>query len=129
MLVKKIPLTKLFFNEFDDLFDETNDFFPLNDIIENDEMYSIELMLPAFTKEDINITIEKDNLIIEGERKKDEKIIYNIRESPFGKFKKRFSLPDDINNELINAEFKNGVLRIKIPKEKEKSIRKTISIK
>jgi HSP20 family protein len=98
------------------------------DIIENDNEYIIEFMLPGFKKENISIDINGNMLTIEGERKVDENTQYNYRGSFYGNIKQSFTLPDDANINNINASHDNGILSIFISKEKNKSSNKKIKI-
>ncbi len=95
------------------------DFVPRVNTREGDDAYYIEVDLPGVKKEDININVDNDTLTISGERKvsdehKDDNF-YKI-ESVYGKFERSFSLPEDVDTDKIEAEHKNGVLEIKIPK-------------
>ena len=121
-----------FFNDWS-IFDETpakglSHYVPLGDVIETDESFKLEIMLPGFDKKEINMKIEEDSLIITAERKKTEEK-YNRIESRFGSFKKSYSLPNYVDTEKINAKYVNGVLNIEIPKIEEKSNVKLIEIK
>ena len=129
MLLKKYnPLDNSivkFSDLFDDIFNDTYSAYePLSDIIENDNEYIIETMLPGFSKKDVEIKIENNKLIIEGERKLDENINFNKRRSFYGKFKKEYYLPDHIKDKDIKAKFKDGVLKLEIPKNVTKVMKK-----
>jgi len=108
-------------------------FIPTVNTREGDDAYYIEVDLPGVKKEDINIDVNEDVLTISGERKvkeeqKDDKF-YKV-ESVYGKFERSFTLPEDVDSEKIEAEFKNGVLEIKIPKvQKVEKTPKKIEIK
>jgi len=86
---------------------------------EGEFAYHVEVDLPGIKKEDIDIKIEENTLVISGERKVKEEIkeenYYKI-ESSFGTFSRSFSLPDEVDLENIHAESDNGVLEITIPK-------------
>lgn len=122
---------------FDNFF--TDDFFNWNvpannpaidyDIVENDEKYVLDLMLPGFKKGDVSIDVDDNVLTIEGERNAQEETIYNRKGSFYGKFKKSFTLPDNVLADEINASFKLGILSLDIPKTKESKLCKTIEIK
>ena len=96
--------------------------------------YHIEVDLPGMSKEDINISVEDNNLIISGERKIKEEIkeenYYKI-ESSFGSFSRSFSLPEDVDIENIHAQSEDGVLEIVVPKLEKEEVEKVkkISIK
>ena len=123
---------------FDDIFDEV--MAPMApkqesmkcDIYEKDNKYHIEMDVPGFTKDDIKIEVNKDSLIItaEKEEKHDEKDgkKYIHRERRYGKYQRSFYL-QDLDSDSIDAEFKDGVLKIVIPKMEEKESKKYIEIK
>lgn len=99
------------------------------DVIENDEKYDLDLMLPGFKKENINILVEEDSLIIKGERKENENKKFNRKGSFFGDFEKSFYLPDNILEDKISASFNDGILTITIPKDDKGELSKIIEIK
>ncbi len=94
-------------------------FVPAVNTREGDDAYYIEVELPGVKKEDINIDIDENTLTISGERKIKEEhkedTFYKV-ESYYGKFERSFALPEDVDVDKIEAEFKDGVLEIKIPK-------------
>jgi len=108
-------------------------FVPTVNTREGDDAYYIEVDLPGVKKEDINIDVDDNTLTISGERKIKEEHkednFYKV-ESVYGKFERAFSLPEDVDTEKIEAEHKNGVLEIKIPKvQKVEKTPKKIEIK
>jgi len=109
-----------FISIFDELFDETHDITsrkcPAHDVIENDDEFIVEMELAGVKKEDISIDTEKGFLTIDAERKRDEKLKYNRKESYVGKYKRSFILPDDVDADGIKAELSDGILTICIPK-------------
>ena len=103
---------------------------PTTDMMETDEAYLIEVDLPGLTKKDIQINAHDNVLSIEGERKretKEEHPGYLRNERYFGSFKRSIMLPASVMADKIKATFKDGVLRINVPKA-EKSKRKTVPI-
>ena len=86
-----------------------------------EDAYYIEVDLPGVDKKDIDIDIQDNTLVISGERKlKDESKddeYYKI-ESVYGKFERRFTLPEDADVAKIDAKSVDGVLEVKIPKKK-----------
>lgn len=96
---------------------------------EGDFAYHIDVDLPGIEKDNIQIGIDNGVLTISGERKtKDEtkeEDYYKV-ESSFGKFERKFSLPEDVDVENIHAESSNGVLEITVPKlaNQEEQVRK-----
>ncbi len=95
-------------------------FIPAVNTREADDAYYIEVELPGVKKEDINIDIDENTLTISGERKIKEEhkddTFYKV-ESYYGKFERSFALPEDADPEHIEAEFKDGILEIRIPKK------------
>ena len=123
-----------FFNDGWSFFDncclpekELKHFSPLGDVIETDDAFNVELMMPGFDKKEISMDIEENNLTIKAERKKTDKK-YNKVESHFGSFRKSYTLPDYVDKEGIGAKYKNGVLSISVPKVKEKVSKKVVVI-
>jgi len=107
------------------------DWAPLVDITEDDKEYLIKADLPEVKKEEVKVTVEDGALSIRGERKfeKEEKgKKYHRIERAYGSFLRSFSLPDDANASKVNAEFKDGVLKVHLPKG-EKAKAKDIEVK
>lgn len=104
---------------------------PLVDITEDDKEYLIKAELPEVKKEDVKLTAHDDVLTITGERKyekeeKDKK--YHRVERAYGSFERSFTLPEDADAGKIAAEFKDGVLKVHLPKS-EKAKPKSIEVK
>jgi len=108
-------------------------FIPKVNSREEDNAYYVEVDLPGMKKEDINIELIGNQLVISGERKLKNELkeddYYRI-ETSIGKFQRVFNLPEDADAENIEATTKNGVLEISIPKvQEEKEDKKKITIK
>ena len=92
----------------------------------------MDVDLPGVKKRILKVDINKGVLTISGERKVKEEVkeedYYKV-ETYFGKFSRSFTLPDNADIENIEASSENGVLEVIIPKLKEDSARKTITIK
>jgi HSP20 family protein len=109
----------------------TAEWAPLVDITEDDKEYVIKAELPEVKKEDVKVTVENGRLSISGERRiekeqKDRK--YHRLERSYGSFLRSFTLPEAASAEKVVAEFKDGVLRVHLPKE-EKARPKSIDVK
>jgi HSP20 family protein len=92
---------------------------PLVDIIEDNKEYLVKAELPEVKKEDVHVSVENGTLTIRGERKyekeqKDKR--YHRLERGYGSFVRSFVLPDIADAAKVSAEFKDGVLRIHLPK-------------
>ncbi len=101
--------------------------YPTVDIYDNDENIVITAELPGIDKKDIVIDVKDGVLTLKGERSfenevKDEK--YYCRERTFGKFERVFRLPADVDPEKISADYKDGILKIDIPKPEEQKPKK-----
>ena len=82
----------------------------------------IKAELPGVDKKDITIDLKDRRLTLSGERNYDNEVKeenYYRRERSYGKFQRSFSLPADVDSDRITAEFKNGVLRVEVPKPEE----------
>jgi len=104
---------------------------PLVDISEDDKEYLIKAELPEMKKEDIKLTVHEDVLTITGERKyeKEEKgKKYHRVERAYGSFMRSFTLPDDADASKIAADYKDGLLKVRLPKS-EKAKPKAIEVK
>lgn len=94
---------------------------PSVDISENKDNYTLRFEIPGMAKEDVKIWIEKDMLMVSGEKKqeleKDE--VRHLGERRFGKFERSFWIPQDADREKVKAEFDNGLLTVTVPKAAE----------
>ena len=95
------------------------DWLPAMDVEETDGEYLIKADLPAIRREDVKVGVTDGVLTIEGERKqeKEEKNRkFHKVERSFGKFVRRMSVPTDVDQSKIEAEVKDGLLRVRLPK-------------
>ena len=107
------------------------DWAPSVDISETDGEYQIKAEIPDVKKDDVKVTLEDGVLTIQGERKheKEEKgKKYHRVERSYGSFVRSFTLPDLVDEEKVKAEFKDGVLNLRLPKS-EKAKPKAIEVK
>lgn len=106
---------------------------PPVDIYETENELVLKADLPDVNERDLDVQVENNMLTIRGERKFDQQIKednYLRIERTYGSFSRSFSLPSTINSEAIKAEYKNGVLRIELPKRAEskpKQVKITVS--
>jgi len=95
---------------------------PSVDIYEDQNSITLEADLPGLKPGEFNLSIENYRLTLSGERKfENEKKGDNWRrvERSYGSFTRAFSLPSTVNVDAVNAEFKDGVLRVTLPKKEE----------
>ena len=101
------------------------------DIYEKDNKYFIEMDIPGFRKEDIKVNLDNNYLTISAEKKvdnEDKSKKYIRRERAYSKFERSFYL-NNADEEKIDAEYKNGILNIIVPKIDENRTKKYIEIK
>jgi HSP20 family protein len=108
------------------------DFRPNINTRETEDTYDIEVELPGVKKENVDIQVDGNILTISGERNvrdevKDED--YHKIESRYGLFSRSFTLPEKVDVSNIEAEFKDGILEVAIPKLKIDTSSKKIEIK
>ncbi len=117
------------FNEFETLpnhFEKA--FLPSTDVCETDTEYEVSLAVAGLNKSDFNVKVDDNVLIVSGERKKTDKK-YNLKETRYGKFVRRFELPNEVNIDGITATYVDGILTVKVPKDSTKTKSKLIEIK
>jgi len=139
-LVRYNPINELAFwgNSFNDFFNDSffktktdEPWYPAVDILNEKEAVVLNMELPGIKKEDISVNIEDRVLTIKGERKfesEEKKDRYFRKERSYGSFKRSFSLSDDVLIDDVNAEFKDGVLKLTLKKDNTKEEVKQITI-
>jgi HSP20 family protein len=92
---------------------------PAVDVEETDKEYLIKADLPDVKKDDVKIQLLDGMLTIEGERQQEKeekgKTFHKI-EREYGRFLRRFGVPSEVDANQVQAEFKNGVLQVHLPK-------------
>ncbi|MDQ2077582.1 Hsp20/alpha crystallin family protein [Marinimicrobium sp. ABcell2] len=100
-------------------------FTPRVDVTEHKKNYEINAELPGIEKKDIEVTLENGILTIQAESRQEEKQEEEGRlirqERRYGKFVRSFNLGTDVKEKDIKAEFKDGVLKLRVPKVEEKA--------
>jgi HSP20 family protein len=107
------------------------DWSPTVDVIETPEEFLIKAELPEVKKDDVSVSVDGGVLRIQGERKheKDERgKRYHRVERSYGSFLRSFTLPDNVDETQVQAEFKDGVLNVRLRKV-EKAKPKSIEVK
>lgn len=114
-------LVESFFNN-DVLTQEFAQHVPAANLIEEDNKYHLELSAPGFDKSDFKIGLQDQTLSISVEHKivsEDKDKRYSRKEFNYGSFKRNFYLPQEINEEGIEAKYESGILKLVIPKRNE----------
>ncbi len=92
---------------------------PAVDIVESPDAYTLTADLPGLTRSDVNLTVEDGVLTLTGERKSEHsesKEFGHRYERAHGKFSRSFELGTGVDTGKIKAEFKNGLLKVNLPK-------------
>jgi HSP20 family protein len=100
---------------------------PSVDIYESNNELVLEAELPGLKREDFDLSLENNVLTLRGERKfekRDEGDNYHRVERAYGSFTRSFTLPQTVQGEQAVAEFKDGVLRVTLPKREEVKARR-----
>ncbi len=95
---------------------------PEVDIHETQDALVLEADLPGLEEKDLDIRVENNMLTIRGERKFEKKVNeenYLRVERSYGSFCRSFSLPHTVNTEQVQADYRNGVLTVRLPKREE----------
>ena len=96
---------------------------PAVDIYDHDEKIVVKAELPGVDKKDIHVDVKDGILSLKGERSYENEVEeekYHRKERAFGKFQRSFALPEGLDPEKIDANYKDGILKIEIPKSEEK---------
>lgn len=105
---------------------------PAIDVHEDDDRYVVTAELAGVRKDDIHLEVEHNVLTIRGEKRVEEEVGRNRQrrwtERAYGAFQRSFTLPTDADADRMEAEFREGVLTVRIPKS-EAAKPRTISIK
>jgi HSP20 family protein len=143
------PFGEPLFREMEEMSDRLNRFFgpfarpyekealkvaewaPVVDIQETETEYLVKAELPEIEKQDVKVTVENGILTIQGERKQEKeekgKKFHRIERS-YGTFLRTFTVPEEVEATKVTADFKDGVLRVHLPKT-EKPRTKAIEVK
>jgi HSP20 family protein len=100
---------------------------PAVDIYDQDDKVVIKAELPGLDKKDIHVDLKDRVLTLKGERSHESEVKeeeFYRKERAYGKFERAFTLPAGLDPEKISADFKDGVLKIEIPKPEEEKPRK-----
>jgi HSP20 family protein len=108
------------------------DWIPSVDINEHDDSFQLHVDVPGVDPKDVEITLDNGVLTISGERQwvkeeNDESMVRRRTERSYGRFYRRFILPDTVDAENVKASNRHGVLEIMIPKQ-AKSLPRRIKV-
>lgn len=92
---------------------------PKVDMAENDDEVVVTADLPGLEEKDVNVSLDGDLLTISGarrEEREDRKRSYHLIERSYGEFHRTLQMPAGVNKDKVKAAFKNGVLKVTLPK-------------
>ena len=95
---------------------------PAADVTETDKVYEITAELPGIDQKNIEVNVADGGITIKGEKKEEteeKKKDYYVSERRYGSFERYFGLPEGVDADKIEATFKNGVLKVTLPKTAE----------
>jgi len=107
-------------------------FFPHADVVEDENQVQVTIELPGVDEKDLHVSLSHDVLTIRGEKKEEreqkDKNYYRMERS-YGSFERSIPLPGSVDEDKIDATFKQGVLIITLPKVASKKESKKITVK
>lgn len=95
---------------------------PVSDVHETPEAWVLSLELPGLAQENIDLRLDGEELIVEGEREMEhngEEEQFHRVESSYGKFSRRFALPSTVDRGSVQATYRNGLLVIKLARKSD----------
>ncbi|MDH3711326.1 MAG: Hsp20/alpha crystallin family protein [Cyclobacteriaceae bacterium] len=121
---------------FNDTFDTSMgsrdySYLPEVDIVETEKTFELELAAPGMKKDDFTIDFNDGKLTISGERKfekENKDVNYHTRETRYGAFSRSFYLPENVDDSKIKAAYEDGILKVVIPKDEKKELKRTIKV-
>tara|TARA_B100000927_G_C16453458_1_gene464824 strand:+ start:127 stop:549 length:423 start_codon:yes stop_codon:yes gene_type:complete len=113
-------MNEFFNDDFGLNFFNRNNSVPSVNSIENNDSFEIDLAVPGMKKEDFSIELNDKILVISSESSNNiENDNMRLNEFNFSSFQRSFRVPDSVDQDKIKANYKNGILKIKLPKRKE----------
>ncbi len=100
---------------------------PAVDIYETEQSVIVKAELPGIDPKDVEVTVHEGTLYLKGERKYEKEVKeehYHHVERAYGSFARSFELPASINEDKVEADFKDGVLTLTMPKREEAKAKK-----
>jgi HSP20 family protein len=92
---------------------------PLADVYETAESFVVQIEVPGIEEEDIEVHVDGDTVVIRGQRQPVSRTrpdSFHRMERSYGSFSRSFQLPEDVDPDRVTARFKDGLLRVELPK-------------
>lgn len=112
--------------ELPQIFGRENKLMPDFDVAETEKAYTITGEIPGIEAKDLEVTLSDNTLTIRGEKKREEEEKnehFHRIEREYGSFSRGFRLPENVKTEALKADYKDGVLKITLPKSEVKTKR------
>lgn len=93
---------------------------PLVNIVEEEKEFVVDMAVPGMTKKDFHIAIDNGVLTVSAEKKEEKEEVeknFTRKEFSFNSFNRSFTLPENVNEEKIDANYENGILKIHLGKK------------
>ncbi len=122
-------------NDYHENYVKGNGIAPATNVFETEKEFKLEVLLPGFVKEDLQLNVHKNVLTVKVEKEekedKENKEAYKYVHREFGakNFEKKYRLPKSVDAEHISAKFENGILNIELPKKEEALDKEPVEIK
>lgn len=124
--------SSLFDDDFFPVVSNRNTSMPAVNIREDEKRYLLDLAVPGMDKKDLKIEINEDVLTISSEHKEEKeenRDDYKRREFSYSSFCRSFYLPENVNKEKIEANYRDGILTVVLPKDTEEKTKLTKQVK
>jgi HSP20 family protein len=124
-------MSNLFDDDFFPVLQSRTSSMPAVNIKEDEKKYSLELAVPGMEKKDLKIDINEDVLTISSESKnetEENRDGYKRKEFSYSSFCRSFYIPENVNRDKIEANYKDGILSVGLPKEEEEKTKITRQI-
>jgi HSP20 family protein len=92
---------------------------PLADVYETAEGFVVQIEVPGIAEEDIEVNVDGDTVVVRGQRQpvsRSRPDSFHRMERSYGSFSRSFQLSEDVDPERVSARFKDGLLRVELPK-------------
>lgn len=122
MVTMRKAMDRLIDNSFSDDWNSTNEWGLPLDVVEDENDYLVKASIPGINPDDLDITYSKGLLTIKGGLKDESQTNsgqYLLKERRYGTFTRTISLPTTVKSEDIQANYKDGILTLKVPKSEE----------
>jgi HSP20 family protein len=124
--------SSLFDDDFSPVVSQRNTSLPAVNIREDEKRFTLDLAVPGIDKKDLRIEIHEDVITISSEHKEEKEETlddFKRREFSYASFCRSFYLPENVNKDKIDANYKDGILTVELPKEEEEKAKISRQIK